>query len=236
MEHALQLAQGLQLELCVIHVESGPRQPGNTLRPAAESPVLASVTTRAKALGMTCEGRLISGDIVEAVLTTASNPPCSAVVLGSRGVIGWSRPRGRHCECSGGSDRPTRAHREAFCIRLTPSARASSTGYLEPAGTRAGALTSGSTGACYPAPRPQTAMCGGAFLFRCPWKADLNGFPAGIIARVNRHCTEESVTSPRTRLLRHLTHQTEADENVLEGRRAGMAHGRTTDPTALIVP
>jgi nucleotide-binding universal stress UspA family protein len=93
VEHALQLAQGLQLELCVIHVEAGPWQQGNAPRPAAESPVLASVTTRAEALGMTCEGRLASGDIAEAILTTTSNTPCSAVVLGSRGVIGWSRPR-----------------------------------------------------------------------------------------------------------------------------------------------
>ena len=93
VEHALQRAQALQLALCVLHVEAGPSQPGDTGRPSAESPLLASVTTRAEALGITCEGRLASGDIAEAILTTAANTPCRALVLGSRGVIGWSRPR-----------------------------------------------------------------------------------------------------------------------------------------------
>jgi nucleotide-binding universal stress UspA family protein len=93
VEHALRLAQTFHLELCVLHVEEAPSQHGETRRPSGESPLLRSVTTRSEALGITCEEILASGNIAESILTTALKTPCSTIVLGSRGVIGWSRPR-----------------------------------------------------------------------------------------------------------------------------------------------
>jgi nucleotide-binding universal stress UspA family protein len=93
VEHALQLAQSLQLELYVLHVEADAVRPGASPRAAEVSSLVSAVTTRAAALGVACEGMQVSGNIPETLVATAIETQCSTMILGSRGVIGWSRPQ-----------------------------------------------------------------------------------------------------------------------------------------------
>jgi nucleotide-binding universal stress UspA family protein len=91
--HALRLAQTLQLELRVLHVEDSPSPHGETPRKGEASELLTAVTARASNLGIACEGIQLTGPISEAIVTTAIQTQCSALILGSRGVIGWRRPQ-----------------------------------------------------------------------------------------------------------------------------------------------
>jgi nucleotide-binding universal stress UspA family protein len=93
VEHALKLAKALQLELRVLHVEDSPSRDGKTPRPVEASELLTAVTARAATLGIVCEGIRSTGPIAEAIATTALQTQSSALVLGSRGVIGWRRPQ-----------------------------------------------------------------------------------------------------------------------------------------------
>jgi nucleotide-binding universal stress UspA family protein len=93
VEHALKLAKALQLELRVLHVEDSPSRDSQTPRPVEASELLTAVTARAATLGIVCEGIRSAGPIAEAIATTAIQTQCSALVLGSRGVIGWRRPQ-----------------------------------------------------------------------------------------------------------------------------------------------
>ena len=93
VDHAARLAEAFQLRLDVLHVaaeSSGQRAGGSA---AGGNQLLAKATERAAARGITAEGRLASGDIPETILSEAASASCSAMVFGTRGVTGWSRPR-----------------------------------------------------------------------------------------------------------------------------------------------
>jgi nucleotide-binding universal stress UspA family protein len=91
--HALRLAQTLQLELRVLHVEDGPSRDSIAPCPVEASELLTTITAQAANLGIACEGIRSTGPIAEAIVTTAMQTQCSALILGSRGIIGWRRPQ-----------------------------------------------------------------------------------------------------------------------------------------------
>lgn len=92
VEHAVRLAQALRLSLDVLHVEGEAAQRQEDI-PTTGSQLLSQATQQAAALGVAAEGTLVSGVVPEAILRTAARTQCNAVILGTRGVIGWPRPR-----------------------------------------------------------------------------------------------------------------------------------------------
>ena len=84
VEYALRLAQTQHLELCVLHVDQGrPHSEGKNLLAAAE--------VRAAMAGLAYEGVLADGPVPDAILRTAAEKECDAIILGSRGLTGWKR-------------------------------------------------------------------------------------------------------------------------------------------------
>lgn len=93
VEHAVGLVQHLRLELRIVHVERDVPRSGEASSASTGAQILTRATEQATAHGITAAGTLASGDVVEAILSTASTQQCSTIVLGSRGVRGWPRPR-----------------------------------------------------------------------------------------------------------------------------------------------
>ncbi len=91
VDHALLLAQTQQLEVCLLHVERPRRQRGEDPAAAEGKNILALAEARAAAAGVPYDANLASGDIVEAILTTAIQKKCDAIIVGSRGLTGWKR-------------------------------------------------------------------------------------------------------------------------------------------------
>ena len=92
VNHALRLAQNQDFEVCLMHVE---RDATNTDAESSRSEgkqLLAQTEARAAAAGIAYAGVLDSGSIPHAILDTASRQQCSAIIVGSRGVMGWKRP------------------------------------------------------------------------------------------------------------------------------------------------
>jgi nucleotide-binding universal stress UspA family protein len=93
VDHASRLAETLQLPLQVLHVAADSAGQGAGHAADGGNPILSKATEQAAARGITVEGTLASGDIAAGILAAATHTPSSALVLGSRGVTGWSRPR-----------------------------------------------------------------------------------------------------------------------------------------------
>jgi nucleotide-binding universal stress UspA family protein len=91
VDYALRLAQTQQLELCLLHVEQ--RRPRRREDPAASEGknLLAAAEIRAAMAGLAYEGVLADGLVPEAILRTAAEKQCDAIILGSRGLTGWKR-------------------------------------------------------------------------------------------------------------------------------------------------
>jgi nucleotide-binding universal stress UspA family protein len=88
--YALAWAQQHQLELCGLHVTHQSLRRGVD-DSAAGDQVLAEVAAQATALGVAFEAVRANGNIPAAILATASDKQCDALVLGSRGLAGWKR-------------------------------------------------------------------------------------------------------------------------------------------------
>ncbi len=91
VDHALQLAQAQQLELCVLHVERDRPLRGHDPAPSEGKDLLTQVEARAAMAGIVYEGVLASGDVTRAILQTAADKACDAMILGARGMTGWKR-------------------------------------------------------------------------------------------------------------------------------------------------
>ncbi len=91
VDHALKLAQENGLEVCILCVDAS-RAAGAPLDDnSGAKDILANAEARAAAAGVTYEARLAYGNVTEAVLETASNRQCDAIVMGSRGMTGLKR-------------------------------------------------------------------------------------------------------------------------------------------------
>ncbi|MCZ6872228.1 MAG: universal stress protein [bacterium] len=90
VDHALQLAHNQQFEVCLLHVERRRRR-GEDPAAAESKNILSLAETRAAAAGVPYHATLASGDIVEAILETAMQKQCDAIIVGSRGLTGWKR-------------------------------------------------------------------------------------------------------------------------------------------------
>lgn len=91
VDHALRLALKQQCELCLLHVDRGPSQPGEDPTACEGKGILALAEARAAAMGITYNATLAYGHVVNAILNTAINEQCDAIILGSRGLTGWKR-------------------------------------------------------------------------------------------------------------------------------------------------
>lgn len=92
VDHALKLAQENGLEVCILCVDASRAAAGNPLDDnSGAKDILANAEARAAAAGVTYEAHLAYGDVTEAVLETASNRQCDAIVMGSRGMTGLKR-------------------------------------------------------------------------------------------------------------------------------------------------
>jgi nucleotide-binding universal stress UspA family protein len=90
LEHAIQLARYQQLDVCVLHVDRGQSQRGPEVTVEAKE-LLARAEARAAAAAVAYEGVLASGDVVQAILETATRKQCDGIIMGSRGLTGWKR-------------------------------------------------------------------------------------------------------------------------------------------------
>jgi nucleotide-binding universal stress UspA family protein len=92
VNHALTLAQNQDFEVCLMHVERDAPDIDAESRRSEGKQLLTQTEARAAAAGIAYAGVLDSGPIPYAILATASRQQCSAIIVGSRGVMGWKRP------------------------------------------------------------------------------------------------------------------------------------------------
>ena len=91
VDHALRLAQTHQSEVCILQVEPSwsPRHEAVASTPGTA--LLAEAAARAAAARVPCTTRLAHGNVVTAIVDTATHLQCDGIVLGSRGLTGWKR-------------------------------------------------------------------------------------------------------------------------------------------------
>ena len=92
VNHALMLAQNQDFEVCLMHVERDAPETDAESCHCEGKQLLAQTEARAAAAGIAYAGVLDSGPIPYAILETASRQQCSAIIVGSRGVMRWKRP------------------------------------------------------------------------------------------------------------------------------------------------
>jgi nucleotide-binding universal stress UspA family protein len=90
VEHAIQLAQSQQLSICVLHVTRGQPQRGSEVTLEGKE-LLARAEARMAAAAVAYEGVQAYGDVVQAILETATRKQCDSIIMGSRGLTGWKR-------------------------------------------------------------------------------------------------------------------------------------------------
>lgn len=90
VEHALCLAQTHQSEVCLLHVAPA-RSPRHDAAVSVAGALLAAAAARAAAAGVSCTARIAYGNVVTAIVDTATHLQCDGIVLGSRGLTGWKR-------------------------------------------------------------------------------------------------------------------------------------------------
>jgi nucleotide-binding universal stress UspA family protein len=92
VDHALSLARQQQIEVSLLYVEAGRRQPPPYAPVVVEEKgFLAVAEARAVAAGVSYETHIAYGDVTEAILDTTTQQHCDLIVLGSRGLTGWKR-------------------------------------------------------------------------------------------------------------------------------------------------
>jgi nucleotide-binding universal stress UspA family protein len=89
VEHAIGLAQVLGLEVVVLHVEH-QSQPDDETEIEGKQ-LVADAEAWSAAAGIAYEGVFASGPVPEAILDTAAQKHCRAIILGTRSVSGWDR-------------------------------------------------------------------------------------------------------------------------------------------------
>ncbi len=89
LDYALALAQAQHLDVCGLYVN----EPRSRRRGAAAKGeyVMAEAKAKAAVAGVDFETVIATGDIATAILATAVDKQCDAMVLGSRGLTGWKR-------------------------------------------------------------------------------------------------------------------------------------------------
>jgi nucleotide-binding universal stress UspA family protein len=93
IEHAVSLAQAQGGLVCFLHVDRARRQRGNEPAASAGKHLLTLAAAHAAAAGVAYETRLVRGDRVTAILQTAKQERCDAIILGVGG--GPASPRRR---------------------------------------------------------------------------------------------------------------------------------------------
>lgn len=93
VEHALELAQAQQLEVCLLYVERRrPRRMDSFFNLTSDGKnILALAEARAATAGVPYEAKLAQGDVTTTILDTAIGQQCDVIVLGSRGLTGFKR-------------------------------------------------------------------------------------------------------------------------------------------------
>lgn len=93
VDHALDLAQAQQLDVCLLYVERRrPRRMDSFFNLASDGKnILAMAEARAAAAGVPYEAKLAQGDITTTILDMATGQQCDVIILGSRGLTGFKR-------------------------------------------------------------------------------------------------------------------------------------------------
>ncbi len=91
VEHALRLAQAPESAVCLLHVVPARSQRDADPAIAACRNILTAAAARAAAAGVPYTTHVADGNVVTAILDTATRLQCDVLVLGSRGLTGWKR-------------------------------------------------------------------------------------------------------------------------------------------------
>jgi nucleotide-binding universal stress UspA family protein len=91
VEYALRLAQDSPSTVYLLHVEQTRPPRGTDADLASRHPILAPLATRFAEAGIPACTRLAHGEVVRAILDTATAETCDLIILGSRGLTGWKR-------------------------------------------------------------------------------------------------------------------------------------------------
>ncbi len=93
MSYAFSLAQNQQLEVCGLHIQRPqPGQPDIAID-RVRSNLLEVAEALAEVIDIRFESVIVTGNVPDAILATATRQQCNAIVLGSRGLTGWKRLR-----------------------------------------------------------------------------------------------------------------------------------------------
>jgi nucleotide-binding universal stress UspA family protein len=89
VEYALDLAQAQHFHVCLLHVLPG-RRPDATAE-AEGRRILQRAKAQALAAGVEATTVMASGEVASAIVNTAAQASCDAIIVGSRGFGGWKR-------------------------------------------------------------------------------------------------------------------------------------------------
>jgi nucleotide-binding universal stress UspA family protein len=90
VEHAIGLAQVLGLEVCALHVEQPLSQHDDDTEIEGQH-LLAQAEAWSAVAGVAYESIFASGSVPDAILDTAAQKQCRAIILGTRSISGWDR-------------------------------------------------------------------------------------------------------------------------------------------------
>ncbi|MBM3222769.1 MAG: universal stress protein [Candidatus Tectomicrobia bacterium] len=91
--HAIALAKTQHLDVSMVYVEQRRSRRTESLLGLTSDgkSVLALAEARATEAGVSCEARLVQGEVAPTILHVAEEQGCDAIVLGSRGLTGFKR-------------------------------------------------------------------------------------------------------------------------------------------------
>jgi nucleotide-binding universal stress UspA family protein len=91
VDHAILLALIEHLNICLLHVVSGPSRSRDDVTVMEGRHMLARGETRAADAGVTTKAILAFGDVAHQIVQTATQEQCDCIVMGARGITGWKR-------------------------------------------------------------------------------------------------------------------------------------------------
>lgn len=91
VDYAITLAQTEHFSMCLLHVLPGPPHARDDMVDLEGRHILARAETRALSAGVKTTTMLAYGNVVRAIVETATAENCDGIIMGARGATGWKR-------------------------------------------------------------------------------------------------------------------------------------------------
>ena len=91
VDYAITLAQSERFRICLLHVMTGPSNAKDDLVDLEGRHLLARAETRALSGEVDTTTVMVSGDVAQTIVDTATKRNCDGIIMGTRGATGWKR-------------------------------------------------------------------------------------------------------------------------------------------------